>query len=57
VRGENDRALLGLEFEQDFFHQFGVDGIEAGENFVEDQEVGRVHHGGDELNLLLHALR
>ncbi len=34
----------------------GVDGVEAAEGLVHDDEVGLVEQGGDELDLLLHAL-
>ena len=33
-----------------------VDGVEAAEGLVHDDEVGLVQQGGDELDLLLHAL-
>src|SRR5579859_244432 len=56
VRGEDDGGALGAQFQHDVFYQDGVDGIEAGERFVQNQERGLVNHGGDELNFLLHAL-
>ena len=36
--------------------QFGIDGVEAAEGLIEDQQLGPVQHGGDELHLLGHAL-
>ena len=48
-------ALLA-EVDEGVLQQRGVDGIEAAEGLVHDDEVGLVQQGGDELDLLLHAL-
>ena len=37
------------------FEQVGVDRVESREGFVEDEQLGLVHHGRDELHLLRHA--
>jgi hypothetical protein len=56
VGGEEDGFALGAEVDEGVLQEGGVDGIEAGEGLVHDDEVGLVEEGGDELDLLLHAL-
>ena len=56
VGGEHDALALRPVVEQQVAEELLVDRIEAGERLVEDQEVGRVEHGADQLHLLLHAL-
>src|SRR6476661_5314399 len=56
VGGEHDALALRPIVEQQVAEELLIDGIEDGEGLVEDQEVGRVEHGADELHLLLHAL-
>jgi hypothetical protein len=48
-------ALLA-QVDQRVHQQGGVDRVEAAEGLVHDDEVGLVQQGGDELDLLLHAL-
>src|SRR6185295_8598635 len=53
VRREDDRFAGAFEIEHDLFQQFNVDWIETGERLVEDQQIGIVNYGSDELDLLL----
>src|SRR6185295_18500012 len=57
VGGEHDALSLLPVLAEQIAEQLLVDGIEAGEGLVEDQQVRLVEHGADELHLLLHALR
>ena len=54
--GEEDGAALLAEIDEGVHEEDGVDGIEAAEGLVHDDEFGLVEKRGDELNLLLHAL-
>src|SRR5580704_7507320 len=54
---EEDGLALLAQVDEGVHEEGGVDGIEAAEGFVHDDEVGFVEEGGDELDLLLHALR
>ena len=56
VGGEEDGAALFAEVDEGVHEEGGVDGIEAAEGLVHDDELGLVEQGGDELDLLLHAL-
>ncbi len=56
VGGEEDGTTLFAEVHEGVLEEDGVDGIEAGEGLIHDDEVGLVEERGDELNLLLHAL-
>ena len=56
VGGEEDSSALFAEVDEGVDEQGGVDGIEAAERLVHDDEFGLVEQGGDELDLLLHAL-
>ncbi len=49
-------AALFAEVDERVHEERGVDGIEAAEGLVHDDELGLVQQGGDELDLLLHAL-
>src|SRR5580698_10633891 len=53
--GEEDGAALLAEVDEGVLEERGVDGIEAAEGLVHDDEVGFVKECSDELNLLLHA--
>ena len=55
VGGEYDGGPFGFEAEDFAFEDVGIDRVEAAEGFVEDEELGVVEHGDDELDLLLHA--
>src|SRR5438477_2828141 len=56
VGAEEDGLALLAEVNEGIHQKRGVDGIEAAEGLVHDDEVGLVEEGGDELDLLLHAL-
>lgn len=56
VRGEDDGAAAGVLLVDEVAHQAAIDGVEAAEDLVENQQVRLVDDGGDELHLLLHAL-
>src|SRR6201747_2230202 len=56
VSGEHDALALRPVVEQQVAEELLVERVEPGERLVEDQQVGRVQHGADELHLLLHAL-
>src|SRR5271170_2718354 len=56
VGGEEDGAALFAEVDESVHEQNGVDGIEAAEGLVHDDELGLVQESGDELDLLLHTL-
>ena len=57
VRAEDDRAPLAPEVDDRVLERLGVHRVEAAERLVEDDEIGLVEEGADELNLLLHAAR
>src|ERR1051325_10809726 len=57
VRGEQDGPPLLLQFSEEVSYQHHVDGIEPRLRLVEDDELGVVQEGADELDLLLVALR
>ena len=48
---------LLLKFAQHLDHKLDIYGVEARKRLVQDQEIGVVQDGRDELNLLLHSLR
>src|ERR1700761_2387970 len=54
--GEKNGAALRAEIDERAHEQLGVDGVEAAEGLVHDDELGLVQQCSDELNLLLHAL-
>ena len=54
--GEDDGVALVAQFKDFAFQQVGIDGVEAREGFVEDEEGRFVEDGDDELHLLLHTL-
>ena len=56
VGGEEDRFTLLAEVDERVHEEDGVDGIEAAEGLVHDDELGLVQERCDELDLLLHAL-
>lgn len=55
VGGEDDGVTGVAEFENFALEEVGVEGVEAREGFVENEQGRAVHHGGDELHFLLHA--
>src|SRR5882757_5795231 len=55
VGAEEDGLALLAEVDEGVHQEGGVDGIEAAEGLVHDDEVGLVEERGDELDLLLHA--
>ena len=55
VRGENDGRALIAQLEHDVLDHPGVDGIQAREGFVQNENGRAMEDGGDELNFLLHA--
>src|SRR5215203_387240 len=57
VGGEHDALARGPVLPEQVPEQLLVDGIEAGERLVQDEQVRLVENGADELHLLLHALR
>ena len=56
VRAEDDRAALLVLLDHELLEQTEVYGVETAIGLVQDQQLGLVQHGGDELDLLLHAL-
>ena len=56
VGAEDDGTALERQPEDLFLDQIGIDGIEAAEWFVQNDEFRFVQHGGHELQLLAHAL-
>ena len=56
VGGEEDGFALFAEVDERVHEEDGVDGIEAAEGLVHDDELGLVQECRDELDLLLHAL-
>ena len=57
VRREHDRRALAPQLEHGVAQRLGVHRIQAGERLVQDQQLRLRHDGGDELDLLRHALR
>src|ERR1035437_7759666 len=57
MRAEDDGLAASLEIDDRVLERLRVDGIETGEGLVEDDEVGIMDEGADELHLLLHAAR
>ena len=55
VRAEDDGGAGGAEFEDSGADDLEVDGVEAGERLVEDEQLGPGDDGGDELDFLRHA--
>src|SRR5258705_10418264 len=55
VGAEEDGLALLAKVDEGVHEEGGVDGIEATEGLVHDDEVGFVEQRGDELDLLLHA--
>src|SRR5687767_11214274 len=53
---ENYRLFLCPELAQDIDHELYINRIESGKRLVEDQEIGVMENGRDELDLLLHPL-
>ncbi len=51
------RRALASQVEHDLAHHVHAHRVEAAHGLVHDQHVGLVQDGGDELRLLLHALR
>ncbi len=56
VGGEEDGAALLAQIDEGVHEERGVDGVEAAEGLVHDDELGLVKERGNELDLLLHAL-
>src|SRR5579871_4669418 len=56
VSGEENAAALFAEVDECVHQECGVDGIEAAEGLVHDDEFWLVQQRSDELDLLLHAL-
>ena len=52
---DDGHALLAL-FAQQVLDHLCVDGVEAAERLIHDQQFGMMKQGGDDLGLLLHAL-
>ena len=57
MRGEDDRGAARSGLLHQIRDQDAVDGVEAFERFVKDDELGFGKHDGGDLNFLLHALR
>src|SRR5215475_5169698 len=57
VSREDNGLVVFLQLLDDLFEQAGADRVEAGKRFVENDQVGRMQDGGDELDFLLHAFR
>ena len=57
VRGKNDRSAALVLSQDQVTQQTHVHRIEPAERFVEDEQIRLVQHAGEELDLLLHALR
>ncbi len=57
VGGKQDRAVVAAQLQDDVAQEVGVDGVEAAEGLVENEEGRVVQQRRNELNLLLHALR
>src|SRR5690606_1340718 len=57
VGGEDDDLAGLFQLQHHVLEQRGVDRVKAGEGFIQYQYLGIGEHGGDELHLLLVALR
>ena len=57
VGGEEDRGAARVFLEHHLAQAARADGIEPAERLVEDQQIGLVNDGGDELDFLLRAFR
>ena len=57
VGAEEDSLALPAEVNERVHEKRGVDGIEAGERFVENHELGIMRDGREHLDFLAHALR
>ena len=57
MRGKQDRRASIAALANDLLHSFGGDWVEAGERFVEDQQIGVMHQRDRELHALLIATR
>ena len=57
MRAEDDGLAPIAHLEEGGLEQGDIDRVESGERFVHQDHVGVVEHGGDELDLLLVALR
>ena len=57
VGGEYHSGSRITQMKNLIFKQFGIDRVESGEGFVENQELRVVEHGDDKLHLLRHTLR
>ena len=57
VAGEHDRRAAAAQVEHHLAHDVHAHRVEPAHRLVHDQHVRLVQHGGDELRLLLHALR
>ena len=55
VGGEDDGGALRFKAQDFALEDVGIDGVEAAERLVEDEQLRLVQHGDDELHLLLHA--
>jgi len=56
VRGKNDGGAALALFEDGGAEHFEIHRVQAGEWFVEDEQLRLRNHGGDELDFLRHAL-
>ena len=56
VGGEDDGVTGVAEFEDFALEEVGVEGVEAREGFVENEQGRAVHHGGDELHFFAACL-
>ncbi len=57
VRGDQNGAAFGAEPPDQLHHVAALDGIEAVQRLVEQQQLGRVHERLGQLDALAHALR
>ena len=54
--GEQDGRAVGGEASDHLLQTLLVHRVEAGKGFVQDHELGAMHHRGDQLDLLCHPL-
>ena len=54
--GKKHRFALAFQLQNCIAHQISVDRVEAGKGFVENDQIGLVNQGNQELNFLPHAL-
>jgi len=57
VGREHDGGPFTVELEDGVAEAVPVDGVKPGKRLIEDEQLGLMDHGGDELELLRHALR